>query len=435
MSFRPPANRDQVFDKLAADVKSNLPNSNPQKEQSWLKAVLVGFAGAIFDWFLQLKEAINTFFADTTYGEYLKRRAAEQGITKLPATQSHGPVVMTGTPGTLIPALTSMTINARIYKTQSSKAIATASINIVSLTYAAGIATAICDAEHNLANDMSVLIAGATPAGLNGTITILAVTGKLSFTYATAVGGSGTATGSINFTASTAVIEILSDDVGAIQNLNANEVLVLTTPIVGVDNTVRVTYSGIGGGADEETDESLRERLIYRLQNPVTLFNVAQITIECRKFAFVKRVFVFTITPEVGAVTIYILKENNTLPDASELAQVKQQIIDTILPANTSEADLYVLAPTPKTINFQISSLIPNTATMKASITNRLSEYFKRKTVVGQDIYTEDWITEIKSTIDTENGDTVTDFTMVAPVADVPVADNELAVLGTVAFV
>lgn len=434
MSLRTPATRDQVYDKLSADVKANLPNSNPQKEQSWLKAILVGFAGAFFDCYLQILEAINTFFADTTYGEYLERRAAEQGVTRNPATQATGSVVLTGTATTLIPTLTSMSINSRTYKTQGSQTIVTSSLNLASLTYAAGIATAITTSEHNLANGMSVIIAGATPSGLNGTVVVKAVTGKFSFTYETAIGGSGTATGSITVTATKAIVTILSDDVGAIQNLNANELLVLTSPIVGVDNTARVTYGGVGGGADQEDDDSLRERLIYRLQNPVTLFNKAQITLEAKQFAFVKRVFVFEITPEVGAVTVYILKDNNVLPDSSELSQVKQRIIDTILPANTDPADLYVLAPTPHTINFQISALLPNTATMKASITNRLTEYFRRKTVVGQDVFTEDWITEIKSTIDTETGETVIDFTMDAPVADVVIANNEIAVLGTVVF-
>ena len=94
--FRIPNNRDEIFDRMAADVQNNLPNTNPQKEKSWLRSMLAGFSGAFYDLYFQLQEAINTFFADTTYGAYLERKASNNGISRSAATGSEGNIIFTG---------------------------------------------------------------------------------------------------------------------------------------------------------------------------------------------------------------------------------------------------------------------------------------------------------------------------------------------------
>jgi len=434
--FRIPSNRDEIFDKLAADVQNNLPNSNPQKEQSWLRAILVGFSGAFYDLYFQLQEAINTFFADTTYGTFLERKASNNGIFRNAATGSTGNIIFTGVASSVIPSGTLLNgvSNSIEYQTLTTATILTDVLNVSSLTYSSGIATAITSIDHDLALGVTVTIAGSTPTELNGAKTITAIIDAQTFQYSTATVGSGTATGTITASVTRAVIDIESNSVGIDTNLNLNEQLTLQSPIAGVDNIALVTFDTIGGGADVESDESLRARLIFKLQNPVTLFNAIQIELTLRELAFVDRVFVFEITPAVGQVTIYVLKENNELPTASEIQQMEDKIEETILPANTSISDVIIAAPAEIIVPFTFTSLTPNTTTMQTSITNKLQEFFNNDTDVGVDITENEYICAIQSTIDTETGDSVQSFVLSTPSGDITIATGEVGVLGSITY-
>ncbi|MCK5591695.1 MAG: baseplate J/gp47 family protein [Candidatus Pacebacteria bacterium] len=436
MALNIPTKRSEIFNKLSADVQSELPETNPQQEQSWLKAILSGIAGAFFDLYYQVTRAIDAFFADTTYGTYLEQKATNYGITRNPATISTGNIVLSGVDTTSIPIGTLLTSQiGNVYETLGTVTIDERIFSITLLTYASGIATVVTSGDHDLGSGIDIVIAGATPTGLNGTQTVLAIVNENTFTFTTTVSGSGTATGTITATSTTALAEIESQDTGLDLNLNGDQLLTLSTPISGIDNNARVTNDGISGGTDIESDESIRDRLVFRLQNPVTLFNAAHIELEAKKVNLVERVFVFNITPAVGQVTFYILKEDNGIPDAGDLALVKAQIVDNILPANTDESDLFVSAPTPVSVDFELTAIVPNTATMKLSIQNRLTEFFESGTTVGEDVTENKFTSIIQTTVDTETGELLTSFTINSPSADVTIASGEIALLGSVSFV
>lgn len=437
MAFRIPSNRDEIFDKLASDVETNLPTTNPQKEKSWIRAILASFAGAFFDLYFQLEQSVDTFFADTTYGVFLERKASNNGIFRNAATQALGNISFTGIVGTAIPIDTLLNglSNSIQYKTLTAKSITDETIAIASMTYASGIVTAVTTADHDLVLGIDVTISGVTsPTELNGTFPVSAIIDEQTFQYETTFVGSGTATGTIIADVTRAIIDVESETAGAITNLNVNEQLSLLSPISGVDNLARVTFDGIGGGADVEDDESLRERLIFKLQNPVTLFNAVQIEITLKELAFVDRVFVFPITPAVGQVTIYILKEDNVIPNASELQQANDKIEETILPVNTSISDVFILGPTPVSIDFTFSSITPDTDTMRTSITNKLREFFNNQTNIGVDITEIQYQCAIQTTIDTETGELLETFALTIPTGDITIATGEIGVLGGVTF-
>ncbi len=436
MTLRIPEDREEVFNQLAADVKNNLPNTNPQKEKSFIKAFLVGFAGAFFDLYFQILEAINTFFADTTYDRFLERRAANLKITRNPALEAEGFMTLGGTPGTLIAILTSFINQAGAqYNTQEAKTIVTSIDNVTLLTFTGGIATCSTIGANKLVIDLDVTIAGATPSGLNGLVKVVSVINDDTFTYETTEGGSGTATGTITVESNKAVIPVKSVGVGLDKNQTLNETLIIQTPVVGANNNGAVNTDLISGGADEETDQELRSRLIFRLQNPVTLFNSAQIELLAREFNFVDRVFTECITPDTGQVTIFILKEDNVLPTSSELAQVKNKIVDEIMPCNTAAQDVIVLAPILIPTDFQLTAIIPNTDTMKLSIQNRLIDFFRKEPTPGEIITEIRYLCEIQGTIDLDTGQLLENFVVNTPSGDIFIDFGELATLGTVDFV
>lgn len=437
MTLRIPEDRDEVFNQLSADVKNNLPNSNPQKEKSWIKSILVAFAGAFFDLYFQILEAIDTFFSNTTFGVFLEQKAANYGITRGESTQSSGSMTIGGVAGTSIPIGTAFTNqDGSQYLTTEGKTIVTEIDSVALMTFSAGVVTVTTVSENKLINALSITVAGVTsPAGLNGAFEIASVINANTFTYEAPIVGSGTAVGTITVESTKAVIAAESTGTGLDKNMSLNEQITLSTPISGVNNAGAANSDTISGASDEESDEDLRERLIFRLQNPVTLFNVAQITIIAREFTFVEKVFVQRITPAVGQVTVYLLKEDNTLPTPSELTQVKDGIVVAILPAHMSESDLFVLAPTIITTDFELTAIIPDTDTMKQSIQNRLIEFFNTQPGVGETITEDQYRCVIQATIDSETGETLQDFTLNLPVGDIVINTGELAALGTVNFV
>ena len=431
--FNVPDNREQVYNSLANNVKSNLPNSNPWKRKSWIRAVLIGFAGLIFDFYQALLQALDAFFDDTTYGVYLKRKASIYGLTINPALKASGYISFTGTPSTIIPIDTPLVNSSgKIYKTLAQVEILNTVLSVSSLSYDNNIATVVCTTPHYLGTGMEVDISGATPSELNGLKNILVID-AFTFTYPTDTSGTGTATGTIEVEVDIAYVEVESDVEGYDNNMDSGDTLTVQSSIIGLDGTAYILVSGIGGGADQESEDDFKQRYIFRKQNPVTNFNDIAIIVEAQKITYVKRVFVQKCTPAVGQVTIYFLKAENEFPSPIEVGQVKTAI-DAIAPSNTDSADIFVDAPTPLVVDFVISGLSPYTATMKQSVINRLEAYFYNKTIPGRSISVNELISVIQTTIDIDTGDTVQSFALASPSATVTPLSNEIPILGSVAF-
>ena len=212
-----------------------------------------------------------------------------------------------------------------------------------------------------------------------------------------------------------------------------------TSAISGINSDAITQYGGIGGGTDIENDNDLRRRILYIYQNPVSLYNVAAITVAATSISGVTRVWVFEITPDLGQTSIYFVRDNDDdiIPSPVEVAEVKNKLIDKdygIKPANTADIDVIVLAPTPVTVPFIFSALDPNTATMQKAITNNLKQFFREETNIGENIPKEAYISAIYQTIDLDTGDRLKSFTLTSPTTDITIDVGQLGVLGMVTY-
>ncbi len=143
-----------------------------------------------------------------------------------------------------------------------------------------------------------------------------------------------------------------------------------------------------------------------------------------------------TVSIALGTVTIYFMRDNddNSIPSASEVTTVKDKILE-ITPANTSELDVVVAAPTAVPVNFTFTALNPNTLTMQSAINANLQAFFDEDTEVGVDIDEDAYRSAIFNTVDTETGDEVKSFALSAPPAgDVTIGIGEIGTLGNVVF-
>jgi len=425
--------RKELEQSTKTDVQQELPESNPFLRNSFLGAIVKAWALRIYDFYLQLQELLKQAFWDTATGLFLERWAAIFSITRNAATRSSGYVVATGTATSVIPISSALSDSAGVEYTSQAAATITAQALAVTLTRSGSTVTATAASSHNLASGISVAISGANEAGYNVTETIT-VTGLTTFTYQITTTPGTPATGTIIASFTTAHVSVKSSTFGDATNHDNGAGLTFNTPIAGVDNAATVDYGELSGGTDQESDTDFRARFLSRVQNPIALFNVSAIDAQAKLVAGVTRVFVREITPDVGQVTVYFTKDNTTpiIPTAADVTNVETSLL-LIKPANTADVDVIITAPTAKTVNFNFSSLSPNTTAMQTAINANLGVYFTEDTDVGVDVEEDAYRSAIFNTVD-DSGARVASFVLTVPVGDIAVATAEIPVLGTVTY-
>ena len=437
MSLNLPQTADEVVQRSKTDVQRDLGGSNPFLENSWLGALVTGCANRIFDFYIQLTKAIELNFPDTTSGAFLDRWASIYGVPRLAATQSAGNIVATGTVGSVIPLSTGyQSTNGISYDSTLAATITDQVLSVSALTRAGSIVTATTSVDHGIASNVPVTISGASPNDYNGLQTIVVTAAnKFQYTISTTPGSSsGTITAS--FTSASVPVESVEFETDELTvNQSQDAILSLLSPISGVDTPAYVDFNQLDGGVPQETDAELSVRFLNRVQNPIAHFSVSDIENQAKLIAGVTRVFVQPVTPVVGQVTVYFMRDNdsNPIPDSGDVAIVKAKLVE-ILPANTDEDDLIVSGPTATVTAFTFSALTPDTTTMRAAISASLAQFFDEETEVGVDVDEDKYRSAIISTIDTDTGDSVGTFSLSTPSGDISVASGNIATLGTVSF-
>ncbi len=313
----------EVSDRSQTDIQRVLLESNPRLKNSWLLALETGFSNRIFDFYIQLEIAIQETFLDTASDENLDRLALIQGIIRLAATASSGFCVATGTEGSDIPLGTTLTASGNTYTVTESVTIAAQLLNIVSINRSGQTATVITLNNHGLANNVLITVLGADQSEYNVVDSLITVTGLTQFEYVVAGTPATPATGTITAEFMGVSVPILSDDFGAQVNLDSGEQLQLQSVLAGVDDVLVVDFGEIGGGVDQETDASLRDRTLDKIRNPVALFNDAAITAKAKEISGVTRVFVRGAGTVIDAILVSsITRVNNVATVTLSTAQV-----------------------------------------------------------------------------------------------------------------
>lgn len=436
-----PATPLEVITDAKTDVQKELLNSNPFLPNSFASALIVGFSNRLFDNYQSISDVLNASFYDTSPEEFLLRQAAWYNIYQLPESQATGVVVFTGVDGTVIPlGQECLSTNGVVAVTDSIATIATSTPAVTSITPSGFTATVTMASEHNLVNNILVTISGVDDVtqgdAYNVTSAAINVTGSNTFTYQMNLATGDFASGAIVVSWSSAVVSATTSTFGADSNLQSLEQLSMSPLVSGANATCSVSFASFVNGADLESIEDLRARFLYRVANPVANFNVSAIEQKCFEISGVTRVFVEEVTPALGQVTIYFMRDNDDvtpIPSAGEITTVKDNIL-TIKPANTSDNDVFVTALTPVSANFNFTSITPSTSTMKDSIEQQLGEFFATSPTPHSPVSADAYKTAIFNTIDSTTGEQLQGFDLSTPIGTINVVSGEIAILGTVVF-
>ncbi len=423
----------EVIQRVRSDLRGKLPNVDPTIFGSVARAFADSMGSRVFDAYLLEEQLLLQFFVQTATGQYLAMHGEPFKVFLNPATSSAGSALMSGSLGATVPAGTTLKSGIIEYQTQSTVAIDTITASVQSITRSGSTVTAIANG-HSFSSGSTVSITGADQDEYNGNFEVFVISGN-AFSYTVEGSPSTPATGTVTASILGALAQVVSSDTGTSQNLDSGAVLSLSTPIAGVNSESFVSFSGITGGTNSEDEEDYRSRIIERIGNPVSNFNDSQITQRAKGIAGVTRTWVQPITPDVGSVTIYFVRDNDEdiFPDSSEITAVKNNIL-LDLPATSDPESVFVLSPIPVSQGFSFSSITPDTPTMRTSIANSLSAFFEDKAQLGVSITQDQYRSAIQETQDTDTGDFLQSFSLSFPTGEITVASGELATLGSVVY-
>jgi len=437
MALTTPDDVNEVIDRAINDVFLAMEpfGARPSLKSSWLKALIVAFCNRVYDFYYGLDRAALEAMPDTAIVN-LERWAAFWGITRVAGSSSSGNAIATGSLGGTIPAETTLTVgDGTEYRVAATVSVSAKSLSVASITRSGSTATLTTSAKHELGSTVKVTVTGADQPEYNVVNATTTITGNKTLTYEVAGTPATPATGTIllGFDSATMIVEAV--ETGSDGDLPFDSVMAFDSPIVGVSDVAVVDYDGVGGGSDRETGSALRERFLYRVQNPVAHFNVPEITAAAKTVSGVTRVFVQEITPAVGKVTVYFMRdgESPAIPGGAEVAAV-DAVTQAIRPANTDEDDVIVAAPTAVPVDFTFTDIQPATDSMKSAVEANLEQFFAERTTLGVNVDSDAYRSAIFNTVDPTNGDEITTFTLSAPTGDISVGSGEIATLGNVAF-
>lgn len=239
-------------------------------------------------------------------------------------------------------------------------------------------------------------------------------------------GAEFTTNADVTITAGTATATVTASTAGAAGNTAEASKLTMAAPAAGVQTSVTVSAPGLSAGADTESDDSLRARIIARIQKPPHGGAAHDYETWALEVSGVTRAWVYPEQLGVGTVEVMFVMDNKDgtiIPDATEVEAV-QAYIDSQRPAT---ADALVAAPTPVAVDFEVH-IKPATLIIQNAIKAELEDFFKREAVPGGTLY----LSRIDEAISTAAGEF--SHILITPNASVVSAFGELSVLGDVTF-
>ena len=197
----------------------------------------------------------------------------------------------------------------------------------------------------------------------------------------------------------------------------------LSAPMLGVDAQA-LAAGNIAGGADAETDASLRARLLARIRQPPRGGAAHDYIAWALEVPGVTRAWCYPLEEGIGTVTVRFLMDDaypDGIPTPEDVAAVAAHI-DQVRPVT---AEVHVLAPEPAPVTFSIR-VTPDTPVVRARVETALKAMIVRDAVPGGVLL----VSRMNEAISLAEGEE--DHVLLLPEGNVSFAVGRMPVLGTV---
>lgn len=221
-----------------------------------------------------------------------------------------------------------------------------------------------------------------------------------------------------------AQLQVAAETTGPSGNIEAGQ-LTAVNPVLGVNATATIGADGITGGTDEEEIEALRARVRAAFKNPSKVGNAGDFEEWALEVPGVTRAWALPrwMGPGTFGLTFVCDGDADIFPSEAKVAEV-QAYLERKRPV-TSE--VYVFAAQRRDIDLHIM-LAPDTAAVRQAVTKALTDLISDEGGAGSLIP----VSHIRAAISNAPGET--DHKLAAPTEDVPVANNQVAVLGIITW-
>lgn len=265
-------------------------------------------------------------------------------------------------------------------------------------------------------------IAATGTATLTGTDAITVPAGTI---LVRADGGRYVITADATIASGSAVASITAEGEGTAGAMEAGQSLTFLSPIAGVTAIATVDAGGLVGGADDETDDALRSRLLLRLRNPVRGGAASDYVSWALEVAEVTRAWVYENWNGLGTVKVLFVMDGrpNIIPTGDDVALVAAHIA----PLRPVCADLTVAAPVATPLDLTIH-LVPDTTATRAAVSAELADLIAREAEPGGTIL----LSHIREAISLAAGET--DHTLTVPSGNVTAAAGHISTFGTITW-
>lgn len=221
------------------------------------------------------------------------------------------------------------------------------------------------------------------------------------------------------------VASIQAVNPGANGNLQSGTVLTLVSPIAGIES--EATSSEVSGGTDIEGDESLRERLLFRMQNPPKAGTKTDYVAWAKEVSGVTRAWCYPLELGPGHVTVRFMTDgltDNGIPTALIVERVKAHI-ETLMPVTTI---LTVVAPVAKNLDMTLD-ITPDNSEIRTKVASAVKQIIQTEAAPATKV--------LLTSLDRAVGsvEEIVSYRIVSPADDVPAGTGEILVPGTITYV
>ncbi len=215
---------------------------------------------------------------------------------------------------------------------------------------------------------------------------------------------------------------VRSVEAGAGYDLAVGAELSLVSAIAGVSGAT-VTVA-VEGGADAETDEELRARVLARTQTPPRQGTKEDFVAWAQEVEGVGKAWCYPREMGDGTVTVRFLDSDGAIPDSALVAKV-QEHIETVA---SVLCKVYVQAPVEQKADFTLS-ITPDNLTVRTAAKKALASLFKKEAEPGGTIY----LSHVHAALSAASGET--DHKITLPADDIVAqSDSFIPVLGEVTW-
>lgn len=227
----------------------------------------------------------------------------------------------------------------------------------------------------------------------------------------------------VKLTATSGVAEIEALDTGELGNTPAGTQLRLVSPVLGVNEVFTVEAAGLAGGTEQESIETLRGRVIRSYRVIAHGGSKSDYETWALEVAGVTRAWVVRRWVGPGTVAVFFVRDGDIdiIPNAEALATVAAYIEQ----ERPVTAEVYVLAPVEKPVQYQLT-VTPDSSAVRRAVEAALVDLHNRESELGGGLLA----THIAEAISGAVGER--DHKVLAPIGGVVAATNELLTYGGV---